>query len=225
MYRYYSDKLSAERLRRVYEIAPPRVRQYLEAEVAHVLTHLRPGDTVVEIGCGYGRVLPALAKRAKLVVGIDTAHTSLLSGASEIAGLGNGVMAAMNAVHLGFRDRTFDCVVCIQNGLSAFHVAHEELVREGIRVTKPGGLALFSTYSHKFWDTRLEWFRLQASEGLLGEIDEARTGAGTIVCKDGFTGSTLSADRLVSLVAGLKVEARTVEVDESSLFLEVRPPK
>lgn len=221
MYRYYSDKLAAERLRRVYEIAPPRVRQYLEAEVAHVLTHVKPADTVIELGCGYGRVLPALGLRARLVVGIDTAQASLLSGAREIARLGNGLVAAMDAVHLGFPDGTFDCVVCIQNGLSAFHADRRELVREGIRVTKRGGLALFSTYSGRFWDVRLDWFRMQAADGLLGEIDEAKTGAGTIVCKDGFTASTLSAADLVSLVEGLEVKARTLEVDESSLFLEV----
>jgi hypothetical protein len=30
---YYEDKLSAERLRRVYEAATPAVKQYLDAEV------------------------------------------------------------------------------------------------------------------------------------------------------------------------------------------------
>ena len=30
---YYSDRLNAERLRRCYEVAPPRVQRYLEAEI------------------------------------------------------------------------------------------------------------------------------------------------------------------------------------------------
>jgi len=37
---YYSDHLSAERLRRCYEIAPLRVQQYFEAEIQHVLARV-----------------------------------------------------------------------------------------------------------------------------------------------------------------------------------------
>jgi len=33
---YYAKKLNAERLRRVYEIAGPRVCQYLQAEIDHL---------------------------------------------------------------------------------------------------------------------------------------------------------------------------------------------
>ena len=43
---YYDDKLAAERLRRCYELAPPRVVRYLEAEVQHVLSRLEPGAAV-----------------------------------------------------------------------------------------------------------------------------------------------------------------------------------
>jgi cyclopropane fatty-acyl-phospholipid synthase-like methyltransferase len=52
---YYAEKLSAKRLQRCYEIASPRVQQYLEAEIEHVIGHLKPTDTVLELGCGYGR--------------------------------------------------------------------------------------------------------------------------------------------------------------------------
>lgn len=54
---YYSQKLSGERLKLCYSIAPPRVKQYLEAEVDFVLTKIKPSDKVLELGCGYGRVL------------------------------------------------------------------------------------------------------------------------------------------------------------------------
>ena len=33
---YYSDKLSAEQLRQCYQIAPLRVKQYLNAEIQYV---------------------------------------------------------------------------------------------------------------------------------------------------------------------------------------------
>jgi hypothetical protein len=49
---------------------------------------------------------------------------------------------------------------------------------------------LFSSYSPRFWDPRLEGCRIQAEHGVVGEIDEDATGNGVIVCKDGFTAAT-----------------------------------
>ena len=218
---YYSDKLSAERLKRVYEIAPPRVQQYFEAEVNHVMEKLHAGDLVLDLGCGYGRVIPSLARRAKSIVGIDTSFASLLMGQEMLSGISNYHLLQINALHLAFRDNSFDVVICIQNGISAFHVNQKELIKESIRVTKPEGTILFSSYSEKFWNHRLEWFRLQSEAGLLGEIDYENTKDGVIVCKDGFTATTVKPEQFISLTSDLNVDAKIVEVDESSVFCEI----
>ncbi len=57
---YYSDKLAAERLQRCYELAPPAVQRFLEVESQYVRQRIRPTDRVLELGCGYGRVLEDL---------------------------------------------------------------------------------------------------------------------------------------------------------------------
>ena len=64
MHGYYSAKLSGERLQQCYELASARVKQYLEAEIDFVLSRLRPNDSVLELGCGYGRVAFRLADAA-----------------------------------------------------------------------------------------------------------------------------------------------------------------
>ncbi|MFH1011055.1 MAG: class I SAM-dependent methyltransferase [bacterium] len=220
---YYADRLSAERLKRCYEIASPRVQQYLEAETDFVLEKIRPSDIVLELGCGYGRVLARLAKKAHRVVGIDTSLASLQLARDELRGFSNCYLAAMDAVRLGFRDKAFDVVICIQNGISAFFVNQRALIRESIRVAKSGGIVLFSSYSEKFWNDRLEWFERQSEAGLLGEIDYERTRDGVIVCKDGFTATTVRPDESLSLTADLSAAVRIIEVDESSLVCEIVP--
>jgi 2-polyprenyl-6-hydroxyphenyl methylase/3-demethylubiquinone-9 3-methyltransferase len=65
----------------------------------------------------------------------------------------------MNAIELGFGDRQFDMVICIQNGISAFKVDQQKLIKEAMRVTRSGKTILFSSYSERFWEDRLEWFR------------------------------------------------------------------
>ncbi|MEE9457898.1 MAG: class I SAM-dependent methyltransferase [bacterium] len=222
---YYDDKLAAERLRRVYELASPRVRQYLDAELEYVLSRLGPGDVVLELGCGYGRALAPLAARARLVVGVDTSFASLALARDELVPYDNVSLLQADAVNLGIRDGAVDVVACIQNGVSAFHVDPAELMAESVRVAKPGGVALFSSYAGAFWDERLAWFEAQAAEGLLGEIDYERTGDGTIVCKDGFTATTFGPEDFKALASSLGLRAALAEVDRSSLFCEIVKPR
>ena len=221
---YYDETLAADRLRRVYETAPPRVRRYLDAEIAHVRERIRPGDSLLELGCGYGRALARLAGEARIAAGVDTSIASLRAGAAFLAGRASSRLAAMNGVALGFADGVFDLVCCIQNGISAFHEDRRELAREAVRVTRPGGTVLFSSYADGFWEDRLAWFELQARDGLIGEIDSERTRRGVIVCRDGFTATTISPDEFRALAEGLGLSARVTEVDGSSLFCEIVRP-
>jgi 2-polyprenyl-6-hydroxyphenyl methylase/3-demethylubiquinone-9 3-methyltransferase len=188
------------------------------------MDHIRYRSSVLELGCGYGRVLKFLKKKANLVIGIDAARASLDLAFPEFQNNHNCLLVEMNAVSLGFRNRVFDHVICIQNGISAFHVDQKKLIGETIRVTQRGGIILFSSYSSKIWPDRLEWFHIQSDAGLLGEIDENRTGNGIIVCKDGFTATTVTPDRFRSLLSDFSVETSIVEVDGSSLFCVITVP-
>ncbi len=218
---YYVEKLSASRLRRCYEIAPPRVRQYLDAETAHVASRLRADDRVLELGCGYGRILDKLSRNAGCLVGIDTSHQSLALAREMLVERDRCHVVRMDAGTLAFGDGVFDVVLCLQNGLSAFKIDHRQLIGECIRVTRKGGQVLLSTYAERFWEHRLEWFRLQSEAGLLGPIDWTATRDGEIVCEDGFRATTIRATDFESLASGLGVSFRIEEVDESSLFCEI----
>jgi len=219
---YYSEKLSAERLQLCYEIAPPRVKQYLEAEIEFVLDKIRQTDLVLELGCGYGRVLQKLVEKAKTVFGIDTSRASLFLVEKTIGKIPSLHLSIMNAAELGFSNRKFDRVICIQNGISAFKVNKRKLIEEAIRVTRSGGKIIFSSYSERFWEDRLEWFRLQSEYGLIGEIDENVSKDGIIVCKDGFRSDTIGPDEFISLTSTYGIEPIITEVDGSSIFYEIR---
>jgi len=215
---YYSQKLSASHLKRCYDIASPRIQRYLAAEIQFVVKHLQPSDVVLELGCGYGRVLKPLAHKTRLVYGIDTSQASLDFAREYLVDVKNVKLFKMNAKALTFPDQMFDAVIAIQNGISAFKVEPELLVKESLRVTKHNGRLFFSSYSDKIWKARLEWFVRQAKEGLLGEIDFEKTHPGLIVCKDGFQASTFSASDFQQLTEKLGLEAIIEEVDNSSIF-------
>lgn len=218
MNQYYTDTLSAQKLERCYEIAPPRILQYFEAEISFVVNSLNSTNTVVELGCGYGRVLNRLLDGASHVFGVDTSLASLRYGRGKEQDSLSVQLVQMDAGTTAFQDESFDAVVCIQNGISAFKVDPVLLVRESLRITSREGKCFFSTYSDKIWEDRLYWFRLQAEEKLLGEIDWNKTERGTIVCKDGFVAKTFSEHDFLKIARSLGVSCEVTEVDSSSLF-------
>ena len=124
----------------------------------------------------------------------------------------------MDAQSLDFEDNRFDMVICLQNGICAFHTEKTKLVQEALRVTKSGGTAFFSSYGKKFWPHRLEWFEIQASHGLLGKIDYERSINNTIVCKDGFSSGAMDKEDFLNIAQQLSVISEITLVDNSSLF-------
>lgn len=220
MHGYYNI-LAAERLKKCYDIASPRIIKYLKAEIEFVISKIISTSHILELGCGYGRIVEQLAAGANTIAGIDTSLVSLKFGKNFLSNKQGISFSCMDAVCLGLRDSSFDLVLCLQNGISAFHSDKLQLVKEAIRVTRRGGKILFSTYSDKFWRDRLEWFKLQAAEGLIGEIDETKTVSGTIICKDGFKATTINPEEFKSLVSSLNVTPKITEIDKSSIFFEI----
>jgi len=218
---YYKDKLSADKLLRCYEIAPPRIKYYLNAELYFVISNLHGTDLVLELGCGYGRVMKEVSQSVPWIIGNDISKRSLELAGAYMEPCQNYAVFLMDASQMSFHSCIFDAVFCIQNGISAFGVNKKRLIAESIRVTKDNGIILFSSYSPKIWEARLEWFRKQSQFGLIGEIDEEKTRDGTIVCKDGFRATTVSSDQFVGLFDEFRLNTSIIEVDESSIFCKI----
>lgn len=220
---YYARGLNAERLEEVYRTGFPRVRAYLRAEIDFVLKNIQDFESVLEVGAGYGRIMRELAPHAATVTGVDISEANVAYGREYLHGCFNCALLAMDAHELAF-DVEFDVALCLQNGLSAIKGNPRNLAGRCLAAVKPGGMVLFSTYSPRFWDHRLAWFREQAAKGLVGELDEAATGNGCIVCRDGFVGTTFSEEELAEVGRFSGCRFAIKEVDGASLFLILEKP-
>ncbi len=219
---YYSKTLFAQKLKRAYEIASPRIQQYLEEEIKFVLNYITAFHTVLELGCGYGRVLKYLAEKAHKVVGIDISQVNLDYAKDYLSDYKNIEIHLMTARKLRFSPQSFDLVIGIQNPISSFKIDPYTLIEESLRVTKHKGKVLISSYSEKIWNERLDWFVEQSKKGLIGEIDFEKTKDGIIVCKDGYTATTFSKEDFSLLISELDLNAEIVEVDNSSIFCVIK---
>lgn len=213
---YYSDNLNSSNLEKCYRLAPERVKQYLSEEISYVASRIKTGDSVLELGCGYGRIVFELADKAGSITGIDLSADNI-EYAKRLNLHAHCTFKQMDAVDLEFEDNCFDSVICLQNGICAFHTHKTKLVEEALRVTKPGGKAFFSSYAEAFWHHRLEWFEIQASNGLLGEIDYEKSRNNVIVCKDGFSSGAMDKKDFLKIGQELSVHTGIAIVDDSSL--------
>lgn len=217
MNNYYAEKLGAQKLFQAYETQIPRVKQYLQAEIDFVKKNLSETQSVLELGAGYGRIVRELAPHCNSIVGMDISENSIALGREYLKDYMNASMVVMDVHQMEF-PKLFDVILCLQNGLSAMR-ADSTVIHRVLETLAPGGTAYFSSYSEKFWHFRLEWFEEQASKGLLGKIDYAKTQNGVIVCQDGFRAMTHSPEDLQRIGEESGYPYHVQEVDESSVFL------
>ena len=98
------------------------------------LLPLRPGDRVLEVGCGSGHLTRRLAGRGIDITGIDANPN-----AAEVAGTDR--VMTMRAENLEFDDSSFDAVISIH---AIEHIpALEAAFAEMARVLRPQGRSLF----------------------------------------------------------------------------------
>jgi SAM-dependent methyltransferase len=118
----------------------PAGRQRWKRRVQMLSSHLRPGMTILEIGCGTGYFTRELTRCGADIVAIDVSP-DLLEIAKAKYSAPNVRYEIQNAYALTYADAMFDSVV----GSSILHhLEIEEALREIYRVLKPGGTIYFT---------------------------------------------------------------------------------
>jgi len=123
----------------------------------------RGDESVLELGCGMGRMTGAIADRAGRVVGVDISEGMLTHAIRAVGGRPNVALVRTDGISLApLRDRSFNLVLCnaVYQHLPSLEVV-ESYTREIGRVLRPDGVALFGLQSWTFSPYR--WLRAAAA--------------------------------------------------------------
>lgn len=121
-------------------------RTYAEKGVSYLRPHefysifmeyldVRPGDRLLDIGCGPGLLLRQALIRGALAYGIDISDKALAIAASEVP---DACVSLCGADALCYPDRFFDCITCI--GVFEHTLDPDRVLSEMRRVTRPEGV-------------------------------------------------------------------------------------
>lgn len=133
-----------------------------------VLRHLRPGDRVLDVGCGNGIHMLKVAPHCREIVGVDINARMLALAREALRGdaAGNAGLREMSARAMEFHDGSFDLVYSFSTLLLIPDV--ESAINEISRVLRPEGVAILDitgrhNLSQRYWDA---WYRGQGHAGV-----------------------------------------------------------
>lgn len=178
---------------------PPTITDYLREETARLHDLIGHGRRVVDIGCGMGRHLAALAPRLALGVGVDNQRAYIAAAVrANIPGPIHFVVADARRVPC---PPVFDLAICMTNTWGT--LPDKLTVLAEMRRVAPGpGQCVVSVYAPTSISARREWYARLGLE-VTEENDEYLETA------DGFRSEHFSVNRIRSLMGQCEIEPLT----------------
>lgn len=142
---------------------------------ATLCEHMKPGDDILDVGCGTGMFAEAMSESMKCRIdGIDISATSL--EIAEMKGVYDLLQCHdLQVTPLPISDNAFDAAACV--GVMTYIEDAADLLADLCRITRPGGFLLFTQrddrWAEKNFDTLVASFEARKLWTLL-EVGEAK---------------------------------------------------
>ena len=194
---FHLDPANDDFIFRCQQLATPRILALMQAEADFLRATPETEESVLDIGCGSGRILEALAGRARVLAGIDLVYANLGHSRRRLPGHGLLLLQG-DALRMPFPDAAFAVSTVMINTLGNFGDAQVPLLAEMRRVSR---IVIAGCYSTAAAAAQREWYAVMHAHGYLGTVDEARSTPYLCVTTDGYHSQRFDEARLTGLFA------------------------
>lgn len=125
------------------------VRTFLRAEIRYLKTHLKKDARVLDVGCGYGRVLKLLQKGSWELWGMDNSSSELRQAKQYIGRAPNIHLVLGDVRKTGFSQEFFDVAYVTGNTFGNLGRSKVPILKELTRIVRKGGSIIVTTYNEK----------------------------------------------------------------------------
>ena len=197
---------------------PELIKRFFSEELTFLQNNffgkvVEQNSNILEIGCGYGRLLKILREHAGRLVGIDFSRTMIDKAKLNIENKTNVEVYLMDGVRLQFADEIFDNVICFAQTFGNMPGIEADVLREMKRVTKIGGKVIVNVFSEIMKEAQAENYRR------LGFTNVSDDGTG-FHTDEGFYSRRFTREQLTELFIGVGLDC-TISQFSISNYLAV----
>ncbi|MCH8741553.1 class I SAM-dependent methyltransferase [Patescibacteria group bacterium] len=188
--------------KKVVKSHSPAIRSWIKKENLYLQKNIKKDSIVLDVGCGIGRNIKAIANIAKKIIGIDNNKRLFKEIKKSLSKFKNVKVFLEEAQRLHFKNNTFDYAICMGNTFGDFGEDKLKILKEMQRVTKKGGRIIISVYSEKALPIRLKEYKKA------GMKLEKTSKDGTVVTEEGIITEQFSKRKLQKIFnkAGLNIK-------------------